>query len=107
MPALPEGQSGSVGESAGVVPTQEVELLNDLVTDAETLAAVGRVVDGYKFLEFGLGWAEAAQQQGSLWAEELIRRYRLALARYAAAYDQRSRRRDQEEGHGAARARPR
>jgi hypothetical protein len=70
-----------------VLPTDEAELLNDLVTDAESMATMGRVVDGYKFLEFGLCWAEAAQQKGFLWAEELIRRYRLALDRYAASYD--------------------
>ena len=75
-----------MGESARVLPTDEVDLLNDLMTDAESLAAIGRVVDGYKFLEFGLGWAEAAQQKGFLWAEELIRRYRLALDRYVTSH---------------------
>ena len=69
-----------------VLGTEEVELLNDLMTDAESLAAMGRAVDGYKFLEFGLCWAEAAQQRGFLWAEELIRRYQGALDSYAASY---------------------
>ncbi len=84
--ALLEGQRRSGGESAPVLPTEEVELLNDLMTDAESLAAMGRAVDGYKFLEFGLCWAVAAQQRGFLWAEELIRRYQGALDSYAASY---------------------
>jgi hypothetical protein len=70
-----------------VVPSEEIELLNDLVTDAESMAMMGRVGDGCKFLEFGLCWAEAARQKGFAWAEELIRRYQIALDRYAASYD--------------------
>jgi hypothetical protein len=66
-----------------MIPRYERELLGQALDEALALAKTGRKLDGYRRLDLGIAWAETAGMVDEPWAEELLRRYRVALVKYA------------------------
>jgi len=69
-----------------MLPDAEIDRYLDLVDDAVVLAAEGKLADGYGVLLAGLRYAEEERENANPWADDLVRRYRLALENYCVSY---------------------
>jgi len=67
-------------------PHREIHTLIMAVEGATTLAAAGQLADGYALLLAGFRRAEAIRDAGQAGAEQLVRRYGLAMENYTDAY---------------------
>jgi hypothetical protein len=56
------------------------------VDEAVELAGEGKAADGYTALLAGLERAREAEEDGEPWAEELVRRWNVAVENYAARH---------------------
>ena len=69
-----------------MIPPEPHHDLMRAMADAETLAAQGKVTTGLSLLLAGLLRAQADQEIGQPWAEELIHHYDQAMDRYAVGH---------------------
>lgn len=68
------------------VPELELEALRMALADVEEMASDGDVSAGYDHLLNGLYHAMDLSRDGELWADQLVRAYRCALADYRSRY---------------------
>lgn len=74
------------GEMSLMIPANERATLMLTVSEADDLAAAGKILNGYRCLLGGMERATEAQEFDEPWAEELISRYREALDRYGSEH---------------------
>src|SRR4051812_32862287 len=68
------------------IPRAELAALGTTIARADTLAAEGRVDQGYHCLVAGLQRAEEARAAGSPWARDLVGRWQGVVEEYAREY---------------------
>ena len=74
------------------LPAKKKNEIQMVVSDAEQMAAHGKVRSGLSLLLSGLLRARADQESGEPWAEELIQAYDQAMDHYAEKHELRPKR---------------
>jgi hypothetical protein len=69
-----------------MLPTTEIDRLSTAVEQADSLAASGRLMDGYMLLLEGRRRAERFAHHGAAWGKALVWRWRQACDNYTARY---------------------
>jgi hypothetical protein len=72
------------------IPIGKKNEIQQILEDAEKMAAHGKVRSGLSLLLSGLLRARSDQESGEPWAEELMREYDHAMDRYAEKHELRA-----------------